>query len=296
VRRFYPRESETPRALTGVLVVLAVLAGFRTVDRNRDYGSMFGMWTDVVEKAPNNDRAHYNLGRILLDRKENIRAAERFQRAAQLRPGYVSAHYNLGLAYVRQGKWDEAIPPFRQAILLQPDHARAHTNLASVLGKKRAWKEAEEHLRRAIQIDPELDPARTNLGNALEAQGKLSEAVAHYEESLAQGPHRAQLAIRLIWILAAADDPDLRDGRRAVEVGEHYAEMTQRRAPGVLDALAAAYAEVDRREEAVTTAKAGLALAQSAGLTDMAGQIQVRVDLYLTGQKARVHFGGNVRP
>ena len=78
--------------VVGVAGVLAAL----TFQRNRDYQSGISIWADTVAKRPENARAHYNLGRHLVDAGELAPAQEHFVITVQQEPDYADAHVALG--------------------------------------------------------------------------------------------------------------------------------------------------------------------------------------------------------
>lgn len=51
-----------------LVLITAAGLGYMTWDRNRDYRTAVGIWTDTVAKRPVNFRAHNNLG-VALTRK-----------------------------------------------------------------------------------------------------------------------------------------------------------------------------------------------------------------------------------
>jgi hypothetical protein len=55
----------------------------------------------------------------------------------------------------------------------------------------------------------------------------------------------------MAWTLATNPDPKMRDGPRAVDLAKKAVTMTSRKDPGILDTLAAAYAELGQFTNAV---------------------------------------------
>jgi len=64
----------------------------------------------------------------------------------------------------------------------------------------------------------------------------------------------------IAWDLATNPDPKLRDGRRAVELAENAVAATNRKGPGFLDTLAAAYAEAGQFTNAVRIEQEAMSL------------------------------------
>jgi hypothetical protein len=124
-------------------------------------------------------------------------------------------------------------------------------------------------------------------GNALLQKGRIFEALLHYREALLVNYDVPEVLTRVAWILATQPNPQFRDGEQAMKLASRAADLTQRRDPVVLDALAAAYAETGRFTEAIATAKKARELALSAGNTDLAEAALRRLREYEAGRPFR---------
>ena len=87
------------------------------------------------------------------------------------------------------------------------------------------------------------------------------EAAAWYRKAAESGDVVGSNA--LAWILATSENSDIRDGSNAVVFAERAVAATNRKSPGFLDTLAAAYAEMSQFEKAVSTEKEAIALLQT---------------------------------
>ena len=119
-------------------------------------------------------------------------------------------------------------------------------------------------------------------------EGRFKEAIGQYEASIGALPQYHPALNNLAFILAAAPDPELRDGERAIELAKRALESGGRSNPGILDTLAAALAETGRYEEAARTAQQAAAIAEHVGLRDMAREIRSRVPTYMDGRAMRI--------
>ena len=97
-------------------------------------------------------------------------------------------------------------------------------------------------------------------------------------------------ATALVWQLATDPAPTARDGNRAAELGEEVSRLSGNEAFETLDALAAAYAETGRFEDAVTTATRALELARQYG-NPQADAIVLRLKEYRAGRPWREKSG-----
>jgi tetratricopeptide (TPR) repeat protein len=178
--------------LGGALVAaVAAALGSATAARNRDYRDELRLWETVVEAAPRNARAHYNVGTLLAERGRDDEAIPAYRRALELDSANAPAHYNLANALSRRGDEEAALHHYRRAIELDPRHAAAHLNLANRLQARGREEEAIGHYERALEISPAWTSAHNNLAVVLERLGRLDEAVAHYRRVLELDPGHA---------------------------------------------------------------------------------------------------------
>ena len=95
---------------------------------------------------------------------------------------------------------------------------------------------------------------------------------------MTHSPNDVELLNLLAFALAAAPEPHLRNGARALALAERAASDGQPR-PATLDAWAAALAELARFEEAVEAAEVALAIARSGSLLAVQTWPEIRSNL-----------------
>ena len=144
--------------------------GALTYHRNKVWQNAELFWTDVLNKSPQNRRAHTNLGIALSNKGKLTEAIGQFMESLRLRPE-VEADYNLGLAFAQLGDPKAAEDHYRKALQLKPNHIKALVNLGVVLSGQKKFEEAASYFKRAIQIDPRSVQAHVNLGFALMNMG-----------------------------------------------------------------------------------------------------------------------------
>jgi Flp pilus assembly protein TadD len=115
-------------------------------------------------------------------------------------------------------------------------------------------------------------------------------------EVLRLRPTWLQPAAKLAWLLATAGDHKLRNGNEAVALAERISAGTSHSNPLVLDTLAAAYAEVGRFGEAAKTAEQAIALATTAGQTNLAANVKSRLETYRKNLPFREGAGTSIAP
>ena len=205
----------------GAVAVVGAMA-FKAHAYSAVFADEKALWTSAVERNPGAWLARNNLGRVLLQERRFVEAAEQFREAVRIRPdspeahanlgnsldemgmaeeargeyaaaigidpAFAGAHYNLGLSLLRAGRLDAAAAELRAALKLDPGHAAARNSLGLSLAGMGKLPEAMEQYHLALQLNPELPEAHLNLGNALFRQGRLDEAVAEYREALRLNP------------------------------------------------------------------------------------------------------------
>ena len=180
---------------------------------------------DEFEKAlaadPEHVKSHNNLALALVERGDMPRAAEHYQRSAELDPkaeilsdlGFVlarmrrfaearanyekaleldpncaSALFNLGVDYARAANYAEAEKYYRRALDIRPT-AQAWHGLGFALGRQRRNDEAVDAYRAAVEANESFAPAVNALADALARQGSYEEAAAWYRRSLERQPN-----------------------------------------------------------------------------------------------------------
>jgi tetratricopeptide (TPR) repeat protein len=180
---------------------------------------------------------------------------------------------------------------YTDAIRLSPQHPEPHWNLAVVLQDAGRLPEAIQQFRIALEINPRMADMRYHLATAYAQTGQTRAAEAELDQVLRQRPDWNVAAATLAWLLATADEAQLRDGARAVQLAEAAAQRTQEHDANVLNSLAAAYAEAGRYTQATDTATQAIEVASSSGQTALRDALAARLVLYRAGQPVRERPG-----
>ena len=278
---FFPRSA-------GYVLGLALLAGLAglTWRQSRMYVDHETLYRTTIDENPDCWMAHNNLGLLLAARHQVEPAIAEFQKVLQIRPDDAEGHNNLGLALAGRGQFQEAIAQYRKALEIKPAYAMAENNLGAALADQGRLAEAILHYRKALELNPDYAEAHSNLGAALAGRGKPVEALAHYRQALELAPDSAETHNNLAWLQATCPIAALRDGAQAVTHARRANEL-RGDAPGVLDTLAAAYAEAGRFPEAVAAARKALVLARQQKNRALAEALPGRIAIYETGKPYR---------
>ena len=216
------------------IVIVAVLVALLSVlswRQCRLYRSPEALWRDTLAKDPQCWVANVNLGRAMCVQKRYKEGMTHFLAALRIRPDQQPEvpHCFVGIAHAEQGEIAQAISSFRTALRHNPDFAQAHENLANALSVQRRTEEAMAEYREVLRLKPESPVSLTNLA----------------------------------WILAAHENPNLRNAAEAVRLAERACELTGYKHVAALNTLAMAYAETGRFSDAAGTTRTALKLASS---------------------------------
>jgi len=174
-----------------VLLAVAVLLGFLTFQRNKDYESTLSIWSDTAANRPENARAHNNLGEALTKVGRETEALQQFQEAVRLKPSDPDYNFNLATALSSTGHVQESLGQFEETLRLVPDYAKAHLYYGLALMKAGQAPKAIAHYEEALRINPAYAEAHNDLGIAFGQTGRMSEAIAQFDEALRLNPDDA---------------------------------------------------------------------------------------------------------
>ena len=242
-------------------------------------------------------------------------AVRQFRQAVALAPENAAMRQNLGTALIRAGDARDALIELEEAVRLDGRLAGAHYLLGTLLERSGRDQEAIDRYDAAVARDPNLDAGHLRLADALRRTGRLEASLARYRrildlaearfgEALALarlGRHRmASERLRagmqlhpdqpafphaLARLLAAAPDPDVRDGPRALELAQTVAR--EHRTAGVAETLAMAFAELGRFEEAVEWQRFAMTIAADSARRDVSRAMSVNLARYQRGEPCR---------
>ena len=141
-------------------------------------------YNDVIQKEPENSRAHLSLA-TLHHQTENLDQAEHhYKQALSLEPENAAYHCSLGMLHMQRGNSEEAIASFRQSIALDPNILEAYELLGNLLLRKGDGEEAEKLLKVAMRINAGSASLHAKLGEACRLQHQYERAVQYYTRAI----------------------------------------------------------------------------------------------------------------
>jgi tetratricopeptide (TPR) repeat protein len=200
-----------------------------------------------------------------------------------------SAHINLGAALEDSGRLEEALAEYREAVRISDDNHNAQFDLANLLLKMGRPAGALPHFRRTIALDPHEASPHLGLGETLLQLGQDTAAMDEFRTALRLDPDNFHFLAYIAYVLAASDNPELRNGQMALVLAVKANNLTGGAQPFVLDALGMACAETGDFTNAQKVAEQALNLAARAQLKERE-PLEQRLQLYQNHQPWRESF------
>lgn len=145
------------------------------------------LWKDVIAKAPNNVRAHNEIGAILRDQGEHDKAIEQFEKALKINSNYALIYYNLGDIQYRLGNYENAVAYFKKAHklkLTQQLHMDILNSLGMTYSEMGDNEKAINAFKETLQVFPLSIIPYSNLGRQYIKMGKFDLAIEILERGL----------------------------------------------------------------------------------------------------------------
>jgi tetratricopeptide (TPR) repeat protein len=199
--------------------------------------------------------------------------------ATNTEPTSVADYIKRGNSWRAKGDLDRAIADFDAALSIDPRSAVGLANRASARVAKAEFEQAIDDANKAIEIDPKFAPAFVIRGNARRS-AQPEAAIADYLQAIEIDPKLPLAYNQLAWLLATAEQPAVRDGRRAVESALKACELSEWKNAVFIDTLAAANARAGEFANAVKWQKKAMEDPKRAS-DDKAAQ---RLHLYEAGK------------
>jgi tetratricopeptide (TPR) repeat protein len=132
-----------------------------------------------------------------------------------------------------------------------------------------------------VQAANDFTVAQNRTASELCLRRDYNGAVEVYRQALRQQPNSPELLNGLAWLQATCPNFAIRNGPNAVALAERACELTHYQVAGLIETLAAAYAESGRFPEAIQWAQKATFLASATGQTGLNPQL---IDRYRAGK------------
>ena len=248
------------------------------------------IFREGVAETPDDASLRRQLGTALFATGDANGAAEQFEAALRLDPTQARAHAGLGTLASMGGRRAEAIERFTAAVEHEPDYLEARLGLVDAYRAAGRPEDALAELDRAVEIAPGFADVWLARGLLLVQLGRYREARDRLDEARTIHPGHPGLTDLLVRVLAAAPDPGVRDGRRALALVEPLLRAPPN--PTRDETVAMALAEAGRYAEAAERQRRAIAAAEQAGYPEIARAMAGVLGLYERNRASRAPLGG----
>ncbi|MFK8110766.1 MAG: tetratricopeptide repeat protein [Rubripirellula sp.] len=202
-----------------------------------------------------------------LDRDDVKSAKEDLRAAIKAAPGIINADATISLRSqiaLEEKRLPDAINDAKMLLDRNRDDLFRHLRLANLYTIDERPRKAIDVLTAALNVVPKNAMILRTRGDALLSVGDHAAAIDDYEESLKalgslekiEADERLKVEAagaynNLSWVLATSPVDSIRDGKRALELGETAAKLSEYKKAHILSTLAAAHAETGDFEKAI---------------------------------------------
>ncbi len=256
----------------------------------------------AVEIAPYYSVGYKFLGDVLEKQGQTNEAIAALQRGLRIYPQSTDQRVELAKLLLQAGKNDEAEIQARQGLAYEAGSGPLHLCLGYALARRHELDGAEREFALAVRLEPAEALAHYEWARVLALQRKQREAITQYREALKLHPDFPDVLNNLAWMLAASDDPSLRNGPEAVALASRACTLTHTNEALRIGTLANAYAAAGRFDEAVAWAQKARSVALAHGQNGLAEQnlklqnLYERHQAFVEGPKSGFREGIASRP
>ncbi len=245
----------------------------------------------VIDTDSRNGQALMARCRAYLEKKDYDKAEQDVEDVLNLAPNQPGALYFRSLIAVNQKKMSEAIADLQQVVRLVPNNVDFLLQLGS-------YYQMDERPKKAIQVADEIikseneewqrvktralrlrGDARLSIGEHVGAIADFEKAISLLTDSKEDKDEKSGLLNNLAWVLSTSPNDEIRNGKRAVELGIKACELTDYKASHILSTLAAGYAEVGNFEEAIKWSEKSVEEGKNEG-SEQLKQLQEELESY----------------
>jgi len=255
--------------------------------RKADYSTALEEFKRGLALEPDNLNARISYARVLFLDGSRDGAREELLAVIGKDPDNALAGFLLALLYEADGREDLAMERYRKIVAAKPDEPGAQFFLANLLFRAGKYSEAAQHYQAAFAASPDAEPAGLlELVARKRAGAPDQDLVAAMDKMLQDDGNRQLIRAALIRLLAASDDPEVHNPKRALEQAEILATNAPPSPPN-LESMALAKAAAGQSAEAADGFGRLIEMARWSGQWDQIERLSEAQKLAADGQVPR---------
>ncbi len=239
-----------------------------------DYQAALAALEEAFSRDPGNARVMLMRATIYQEMKDDAKALAEVDRLLELKPGLELAMRFRAVLLAGAGKFDEAIGQVEELLQADPEDVESRLQLGMLYSGNHRHRKAILIFSEILAKDPENWSALRGRGDARLGIGQHAEAIADYEKAYKLRPDDSGLLNNFAWVLATSPDDKLRNGKRALELAQEAARLTDHQQAHILSTLAAAYAETGDFETALKWSQKAVDTGKDEQKADLAKELE----------------------
>jgi len=212
------REDQKPQLMAGAAILCLVL-GFLTWKQSLIYRDFNTLFKATLKKNPDSPFVVNTAAAIISEEGDKEEAINLYQKALLLEPEDDVAHFNIGKIYLEKGDIEKAIKHLEEANRMTPECAHYHYFLGLGYAMDNRLEPALIHFQKAVTIDPKEPFQRYNYGLALMNLGKFEEAIPQFAEAIKARPDFLKARLMLVDSLMQPSLKRIEEAEKALEEG-----------------------------------------------------------------------------
>ena len=270
-------------------------SGLDALDR-QEWPAAIEQFRQGLELDPNDPGLRHRLGTALFMTGDLNGAMAEFQRVVRTTPDYFPSHYSIGVLLQETGRHAEAVARFRTALRHRPGDDAVHLRLAISLRHAGDPDASLSYYELVLRTNPDALEARFGYAMALVQLGRWREAHDRLVTAMDAFPQETSFAHALARLLAAAPDPTVRNGRRAMALVEQVMEAEPEPTLDLGETMAMTLAELGRFGEAAEVQRALVGAAELARMPEAVRHLTVNLRRYERGEPCRTPWPADAMP
>ncbi len=204
-----------------------------TASNEGDFVAAEELWSQLIEKFPDNPALWSNRGNIRVSQNKLDEAFADYEKAIELAPYAPDPYLNRGIVYERLKEWEKAIADYNRVLKIDPEDPIAYNNRGNAEAGNGEWEKAIADYQKAFELVPDYAFARGNYALALYEIGETEKGIKTMKDLVRKYPSFADMRAALTaclwqegkrgeaesnWVAAVGLDPRYQDLEWVAEI------------------------------------------------------------------------------